>query len=100
DILSDPKKRQMYDQFGHAGPGMPPGGGNPFGGAGPGGGPFQGGFGGFDPRSAGHAEQFQDIFGDFFGDVFGQAGAGGPRRGPGGFRQAREERGADLRYTL
>lgn len=90
DVLSDPKKKQMYDQFGHAG----------FQGAGPGaGGPFQG-FGGFrgggprgfDPRQA---ENFNDIFGDFFGEFFGgdtHPGAG--RRGP------REARGADLRYTL
>ncbi|HVA24623.1 MAG TPA: molecular chaperone DnaJ [Chloroflexota bacterium] len=56
EVLSDPQKRQMYDQFGHAGPGM---------GAGPG---FENfGFGGFS-----------DIFQTFFG---GQTGAGG-RRGP------------------
>src|SRR5687768_15178448 len=33
DVLSDPKKRAQYDEFGHAGPGMggPPGeGGDPF----------------------------------------------------------------------
>lgn len=105
DTLSDPKKRQMYDQFGHAGP-QGQGGPNPFGA----GGPFQGGFanqqggfsGGFDPRQGG-PEQFQDMFSDFFGDFFtgeqppGAAGPGGRRAG--GFRQ-REERGADLRYTL
>ena len=95
DVLSDAKKRQMYDQFGHAGAQQ--------------GGPFRGGFegfgaggaGGFDPRSAG-PENFQDVFGDFFGEFFGgaeqtQTGPfGGGRRG--GFRQ--EVRGADLRYTL
>jgi molecular chaperone DnaJ len=50
EILSDPKKRSAYDQFGHAGvdPSM---GGRP------------GGFGG--------AEGFSDIFGDVFGDIFG-----------------------------
>ncbi|MDO9105534.1 MAG: molecular chaperone DnaJ [Methylovulum sp.] len=49
EILSDPKKRSAYDQFGHAGidPSM---GGRP------------GGFGG---------EGFSDIFGDVFGDIFG-----------------------------
>lgn len=56
EILSDPKKRAAYDQFGHAGvdPSM---GGRP------------GGFGG--------AEGFSDIFGDVFGDIFG----GGRQRG-------------------
>ena len=50
-VLSDPEKRQQYDQFGHAA----------FeGGAG-------GGYGGFDFNSA----DFGDIFGDIFGDMFG-----------------------------
>ncbi len=50
EVLSDPKKRSAYDQFGHAGvdPSM---GGRP------------GGFSG--------AEGFSDIFGDVFGDIFG-----------------------------
>ncbi|MDD2722668.1 MAG: molecular chaperone DnaJ [Methylovulum sp.] len=58
EVLSDPKKRAAYDQFGHAGidPSM---GGRP------------GGFGG--------AEGFSDIFGDVFGDIFG----GGRQRGGG-----------------
>ena len=56
-ILSDPEKKQQYDQFGHA--------------AFEGGG--AGGFGGFDFNSA----DFGDIFGDIFGDFFG----GGRRRG-------------------
>lgn len=96
DTLSDPKKRQLYDQFGHAGPQAGPGG--------PGYGPFQGGFAGgfggqgFDPRQAGN-EGFQDMFGDLFGEFFGaEQGAGNRRRG--GFRTAPPERGADLRYTL
>jgi molecular chaperone DnaJ len=90
DVLRDPKRRQMYDQFGHAGP-------NPFGGAGgPGAGPnpfegfneFGGGFGGARMDQEG----FQDVFSDFFGDIF----SGGPkgRRGP------RPQKGADLRYSL
>ena len=57
DILSNPQKRQAYDQFGHAG----------VDGAGMGGG--------------GGSSSFSDIFGDVFGDIFG----GG--RGRGGGRQ-------------
>lgn len=86
EILSDTKKREMYDQFGFAGAGAgyagAGAGGNPFGGGGFGGGGFQ----------QGNPEDFQDIFGDIFGDVFG--GRGGFRSGP------RKQRGADLRYTL
>jgi molecular chaperone DnaJ len=91
EILSDSKKREMYDQFGFAGAGAG------YAGAGAGGGggnPFGGGFGGFGSGGGfqqGNAEDFQDIFGDIFGDVFG---------GRGGFRGARKQRGADLRYTL
>jgi molecular chaperone DnaJ len=86
DVLSDEKKRQNYDQFGHADAAA-----NPFG---PGG--FSGGFGGFGARSRSGPgpEAYQDIFGDMFGDIFGQAA--GPRtrgsRGP--------QRGSDLKYTL
>lgn len=98
DVLSDPKKKQMYDQFGHSG----------FQGAGAGGGAgynqgFSGGFqpgGGFDPRGAG-PEAFQDMFSDFFGDFFSGEQQTAPGAGAGnrrGFRQ--EMRGADLRYTL
>ncbi len=54
EILTDPKKRSAYDQFGHAGVDAEAGFGQ-----GPGGG-------------------FGDIFGDVFGDIFG--GRGGGRR--------------------
>lgn len=87
EVLSDPKKRDMYDQFGFAG-GNPGAGGA---GAGAGFGGFRGGFGGGSAGSTG-PDPFQDIFGDLFGEAFG-----GPR---GGFRQQRRDRGADLRYTL
>ena len=62
-VLSDPEKKKMYDQFGHA--------------AFEGG---QGGFGagGFDFNSA----DFGDIFGDIFGDFFGGSRRGGARSGP------------------
>ena len=98
ETLSDPEKRQMFDQFGHAGAqGFRPGGG----GAGP-----YGGFGGGAGAGQGpNAENMQDIFGDIFSDFFSgrTRGAGGPERGPNpgapGRGQARG-RGADLRYTL
>ncbi len=91
ETLSDEKKRQTYDQFGHAGPG-----GNPFAGG-----------GGFHPGAGagfqGGSDPFQDIFGDVFGDIF-SGGGRGPRSGPGrtrgnGFSQ-RNVRGSDLRYSL
>ncbi|MBQ7515735.1 MAG: molecular chaperone DnaJ [Schwartzia sp.] len=75
-VLSDPQKRQQYDQFGHAafeGPG---------GGGGAGGFSGFGGFGGFGGGG------FDDIFDAFFGG----GGSRGRRQGP--------ERGSDLRYDL
>ncbi len=73
EILSDPKKRAAYDQFGHAGVDQSMGGGR--GGAG--------------------AADFGDIFGDIFGDKFGDMFGG--RRGGG---QQAGQRGSDLRYNL
>lgn len=68
-VLSDPEKRQAYDQFGHTGQ-VPPG-------YAPGAGGFQGGdFAGFDPSQ----------FSDFFQGLFG---VGGRRAAPGGFAGAR-----------
>lgn len=93
EVLSDQKKREMYDQFGHAGA---QGGG--FGGAG---GPFgAGGFGGFNRGGGGSSGQdpFQDIFSDVFGEIFG-ARSQGPGAGAGGARR-RPAKGSDLRYTL
>lgn len=87
ETLSDSKKREMYDQFGHAGA-QGFGGGGPFGGA-----------GGYQRSGSGGqgGDPFQDIFGDIFGDVFG--GRGGPRQQrPGG--GPRRAKGADLRYSL
>jgi molecular chaperone DnaJ len=87
EILSNPQKRQQYDQFGH----------RAFqGGGGPGAG-FQGGFGGIDLEEA--LRTFMGAFGgggggSIFDDFFG--GAQGGRRGGG--RTA--NRGADLRFDL
>lgn len=85
DVLSDPKKREMYDQFGHAGS-QGFGGGGPFGG--------NGGFGGFGGQSYPGGDPFQDIFGDVFGDIFGA------NRGPRGGGRRQQAKGTDLRYTL
>src|ERR1700679_635350 len=74
EVLSDPQKRQMYDQFGHAAMGGAAGGGD-----------FQG-FGG---------ASINDIFGDIFGDLFGSSGGGRSRTG-GGRRRAGGRPGDDL----
>lgn len=71
EILSDPKKKEQYDQFGAAGfdpsAGGSPGGGGPFGGGDPfaGFGGGQGGFGGFGGGAGGFG--FEDLFNQAFG---------------------------------
>lgn len=98
EILSDQKKREMYDQFGHAG--AQGAGGGPFGGAeGFGGFRSSGGGGGFGQGQGANGDPFQDIFGDVFSDIFGGRGAGG-NAGAGGQRGRRPTKGTDLRYTL
>ena len=79
EMLSDPKKRAAYDQYGHAG--VDPNMGARHGG------PGGEGFGGF-------AEAFGDIFGDIFGGA-GGAAAGGQRRGG-----QQVYRGSDLSYAM
>ena len=64
-VLSDPQKRQQYDQFGHAA--FEQGGGAGYG----------GGFGGFDFNGG----DMGDIFGVIFGDIFG-GGRSRSRSGP------------------
>lgn len=79
EILSDPQKKEQYDQFGAAGfdpsGGAHPGGGDPFGGAGN---PFTGfgGQGGF-----GANVNFDDLFSAFTGGRGGPFGGGGGGRG-------------------
>ncbi len=88
EALSDPKKRDMYDQFGHAGAqGFGAGG---FGNTG------AGGFGGFEgfKSQGGAGDPFQDIFGDMFGDIF----SGGKTSSSS--RTKKASKGTDLRYTL
>jgi molecular chaperone DnaJ len=69
EILSDPSKKERYDQFGHAGVDPSYGGGG-----------FSGGFGGF-----GSMDDISDIFSSFFGSSFGgssrSSSANGARRG-------------------
>ena len=62
EVLSNPEKRQRYDQFGHAGVGGAAGG--------------RGGFGG-GMNMEDIFEQFGDIFGGAFGGGFGGFGGGG-----------------------
>ena len=70
EALSDPKKRQMYDQFGSTGPG----GGGFGGGAG-------GGFGGFDFSGFGGGNGERMDFSDLFENFFGGGGAAAGARG-------------------
>lgn len=85
EVLRDPKRKQMYDQFGHVGATA---------GAHAGSNPFEG-FGGFSGGGGfGGNPDFQDSFGDFFNDFFT-----GPGRRKGPDFTARNK-GADLRYTL
>lgn len=72
DVLSDDRKRAIYDQYGHAG--------------------LEGGMaGGGADASGGFSGDLGDIFGDVFGDIFGQRGGG---------RGSRAARGSDLQYNL
>ncbi len=65
-VLSDPQKRQQYDQFGHAAFEQGGGGAGGF-----------GGFGGFDFGG----QDMGDIFGDIFGGGRSSRGRSGPSRG-------------------
>lgn len=69
-ILSDPKKRSAYNQFGHAG---------------------------VDASMGGGASGFNG-FGDVFEDIFENIFSGG--RSQGQSRQSRGQRGADLQYNM
>lgn len=62
DVLSDPQKREQYNQFGHEGPNM------------------GSGFGGFDFGGGGFGG-FEDIFSSFFGGGRTTSRSGGPTRG-------------------
>ena len=83
EVLSNPEKRQRYDQFGHAANAQSPNG---------------GGFGG------GAGMNMEDIFSQF-GDIFGGGGSpfdsffGGGRQGGGG-QGRRVTRGSNLRIKV
>lgn len=91
DVLSDPEKRQRYDQFGHAGAQGAAGGPGGFGGFG------GGGFGGF----GGGGFSMDDIF-EQFGDIFGGRvyNNGGGFRSAGGGGSRRRRKGTDLRIKV
>ncbi len=86
EVLSDSKKRQMYDQFGFAGPGGAAGG-PPGSGGEPGAEDIHFDFGGFDFGGAG-GTSFRDLFGQFF------RGANAAQATP------QAERGTDLEYQI
>lgn len=79
EVLSNPKKRTQYDQFGHA--------------AFQQGGTGAGGFGGFGGGSG--FSSFEDIFSGGFDDIFNVFSGMGTRQS-----QSRTRPGADLRYDL
>jgi molecular chaperone DnaJ len=92
DVLSDSKKRQMYDQYGFYSDNLPPGG--PGGAGGHGGEPdvnFD--FGGFDfgggSGATGGSSSFRDLFSQFFSG--GRGGAG---------MEPEHEPGGDLEYQI
>lgn len=81
DVLKDEKKRQRYDQFGHAGVGSS---------AASDGNPFGGGFGGFGQGQGMHFD-FGDLgLGDIFGSFFGGQAS----------NSKRQARGNDVQTTI
>ena len=86
EVLSDPKKRQLYDQYGFAGV-------DPAYAAQNGGGPGAGGFGGF----GGDGVDLGDIFGDIFGGGFGGFGGSSRQANPNTPRKGQDIR---VRITL
>jgi len=73
-VLSDPKKREQYDRFGHEGPG----------------------FAGFEQGSGTGDFGFGDVFSDIF-DLFGGSGGGAGRSAR---MRTAPQRGSSLQYNL
>ncbi|MBD5244386.1 MAG: molecular chaperone DnaJ [Barnesiella sp.] len=87
DVLSDPEKRQKYDQFGHnMGPQGFPGGGA--------------GGGGFYSSGGMSMDDIFSMFGDIFGGHGSYGDMGGFGSAAGGRARKRQRRGDDLRITL
>ena len=101
EVLSDPEKKKLYDQFGHAafdGSGASTGGaagGSGFGGF--------GGFGGSD--GSGYREyhfesgDMDDIFGDLFGGMFGGRGASASRSSHSQSKSGGNHSGSSFRWS-
>jgi len=86
EVLSDPQKRQRYDQFGHAGVGSSA---------------ASGGFGGNGMTMEDIFAHFGDIFGGHFGGFGGFGGFGSPGGFGGSSRSSqRVRRGSDLRVKV
>lgn len=79
DVLSNPEKKQRYDQYGHAGMGGAAG----------------GGFGGFS-----NMEDIFSAFGDIFGGGFGGGFGGFSGFGGGGARGRRVAKGSNIRIKI
>jgi molecular chaperone DnaJ len=82
EVLSNPEKRQKYDQFGHQA--------------------FAPGAGGFGGGQNMNMDDIFSMFGDIFGGHFGGGGQGGFGGGFGGFSgtQSRGARGSNLRVKV
>ena len=92
DVLSDSKKRQMYDQYGFYAENLPPGGYPGSAGADAGGPNVNFDFGGFDfggEPGAGGGSSFRDLFSQFFGG-----------RGGAAVTEPEHEPGGDLEYQI
>ncbi len=100
DVLSDDKKRKVFDRFGYYNDNLDAD--APFG-AGPGGGAAGAGAGGFDfsgfDFSAGGPASSSSSFRDIFSDLFGSGGAGGRQAQPEPPR-AMPKRGRDIEIPL
>ncbi len=81
EVLMDPQKKQMYDQYGHAGVSQT----------------FRGG--GFDWRDFHHFDDLQDIFGNL-GELFGGSVFGDLFGGARTTRRQQAQRGGDIHVIL